>query len=140
MTSIHAPRPLRTALLLAVLVLLAACVQGVASTTGCPAFHQWETDGFPDDLTSADAGPRYLRFLAEAQDEARPVADQAGTVLAVAQRVHDAWAAAGGSQGPADQTDHAEELSRELDTPEVAAALDALAAYGRETCGVVVPR
>lgn len=139
MTSIHAPRLLRTAFLLAVLLLSAACVQGAASTTGCPAFRQWQAAGFPDDLTSADAGPRYLRFLAETQDQARAVADEAGDVLAVAQRIHDAWAGAGGAQGPADQTIRAEELGRELDTPAVRAALDEVAAYGRETCGVEVP-
>lgn len=128
------------ALLLALLLTLPACVQGAASTTGCPAFHQWEADGFPDDLTSADEGPRYLRFLAETQDQARAVADEAGTVLEVAQRVHDAWAGAGGAGGPADQTTRAAELGVELESAEVQGALDALAAYGEETCGVTIPR
>lgn len=139
MTSILASRSTRLALLLA-LLLPAGCVQGAASTTGCPAFQAWEAEGFPDDLASADAGPRYLRFLAETQDQARPVADDAGIVLEMAQRVHDTWAAAGGAQGPADRTVHAAELMRELDTPEVQAALDRLAAYGEETCGVTLPR
>lgn len=138
MTSTSAVRSTRVALLLA-LLLPAGCVQGAASTTGCPAFHAWEAEGFPDDLTSADAGPRYLRFLAAVQDDARAVADDAGTVLEVAQRVHDTWAAAGGTEGPVDRTRHAAELTRELEGPEVQAALDRVAAYGEATCGVSIP-
>ena len=118
---------------------LTGCVQGAASTTACPAFAQWEADGFPRDLGSADAGPRYLRFLAEVQDTAPSVGADAGVTLAAAQRTHEAWMAAGGRDGPPGEVERAAELARRQNTPEVMAALQQVVAYGEQTCAVSVP-
>lgn len=123
----------------AMALLLAGCVQGAASTTACPAFVEWQDDGFPTDLSSADAGPRFLRLLAEVQDTAPAVAADARTVLESSQHVHEAWMRAGGAQGPPGEVERATEVARRETTPEVMGALQKVLAYGRETCGVAVP-
>lgn len=126
------------ALLLATLA-LGGCVRAAALTNGCDAYEAWAQDGFPEDLTSEFAGPRYLGFLARVDDTAPPVHDEARTVLEAAQRIHDAWLAAGGPDGPADQVAHATSLAEELRTPAVLDAMAEIRAYGESTCGITFP-
>lgn len=125
-----------TALALIVLA-LAGCAPGAASTTGCPAFQAWEDRGFPRDLSSATNGPRYLTFLAAVADEAPVAADDAEVVLRAAQDVHDAWVAVGGPNGPEAEVARAATLQEQLWTVEVEAAAARIRDYGAETCGVV---
>lgn len=134
-------RPPRAAvpIALALLVVLAGCAPGAASTTGCEAFQAWEQRGFPSDLSSPTNGPRYLTFLATVVDEAPLAADDAEVVLRAGQQVHDAWVAAGGRDGPQAETARAAARAEELWTPEVEAAAARVRAYGAETCGVVAP-
>lgn len=137
-------RPLRRAPLLgttivALVVGLAGCTAGAASTTGCQAFQGWESRGFPSDPSSPTNGPRYLTFLATVVDEAPLAADDAEVVLQAAQQIHDTWVAAGGTDGPEGEVARAEARAEQLWTPEVEAASDRVRAYGAETCGVVAP-
>lgn len=125
--------------LLLVVLSLGGCVRAAALTNGCDAYESWADDGFPHDLSSEVAGPRYLEFLARVDDTAPPVHDEARTVLEAAQRIHDAWRAAGGPHGPADQVQQAAALADELRSPAVLDAAAAVRAYGETTCGIVFP-
>lgn len=140
--SLPARTPRRTALLAVALALastLGGCVRAAALTNGCDAFADWAADGAPSDLSSPHEGPRYLAFLARVQDEAAAVEAEAAAVLGAAQRAHDAWAAAGGPQGPTDQVERATATAADAWTDEVRAAATELVAYGTETCGVDFP-